>query len=126
MGQSREIPCTDKSLQRLHGKAASKSSSRSSVSHSSQLPCLRVSPITSTGSGQKPQERSGGKPQPASFTALPPDLPLALRHQDSTRNLRLPLVPLGFLTCLIHLREREFVGDKRVEGELVAVPYQIV
>ena len=68
----------------------------------------------------------GGKPQPASFTALPPELPLALWHQDRARNLRLPLVPLVFLTRLIHLREREFVGDKRVEGELVAVPYQIV
>src|SRR5262249_30061256 len=27
-------------------------------------------------------ERSGGEPQPASSTALPPDLPLALRHED--------------------------------------------
>src|SRR2546430_13182455 len=113
-------------LQRWRDKTASKWSSRSSVSPSSQLPCLRVSPITSTGSGQKPQERSGGKPQPASFTALPPDLPLALRHQDRTRNLRLPLVPLSFLTCLIHLRERAFAGHKRAEGNLVAVPYQIV
>jgi hypothetical protein len=58
---------------------------------------------TSTGSGQKPHEQSGGEPQPAAATALPPALPLALRHQHSTRNLRLPLVPLGFLTRLIHL-----------------------
>ena len=75
---------------------------------------------------RKPPDQSGGNLQPASSTALPPELPLALRHEDRTGNLRLPLVPLGFLTCLIHLSEREFVGDKRVEGELVTVPYQIV
>ena len=57
---------------------------------------------------------------------LPPDWPPALRYEDRTRNLCLPLVPLGFLTRLIHLCQREFVGNKRVEGELVAVPYQIV
>jgi len=75
---------------------------------------------------QDSSQKAGGKPQPALYAALPPDLPLALWHEYRAGNLGLPLVPFGLFTRLIHLGQRKFVGDERVEGEFITVPYQIV
>lgn len=75
---------------------------------------------------QDSSQKAGGKPQPALYAALPPDLPLALGHEHRAGNLGLPLVPFGLFTRFVHLGQRKFVGDERVEGEFVTVPYQIV